>query len=254
MVGLVFLCSPLGGRLASASPGTDWVLSDGFVRPGLNGMVRIADMQSVLGRLSLPSRFYRCYGRSWGLSTLGTSAVSQCHTLSLPKAIDLILVFLEALMLKGIRVARVAKHSVETAPELFRTDARAEGAEMHIGGWACADSDDPRLCRCLRNASSRRTLPSSLWRGSHIVRYLHLSCWPPWLRCFSSLRRLRALRGQSVRRERTIKGLAHSVEVAHHFGFRWWRVLMELTAVLLEKSCMLELTWAPRLQNVLADS
>eukprot|EP00439_Symbiodinium_sp_Y106_P005796 s14687_g1.t1 len=29
---------------------------------------------------------------------------------------------------------------------------------------------------------------------------------------------------------------------------------MELTAALLEKSCMLELTWAPRLQNVLADS
>ena len=29
---------------------------------------------------------------------------------------------------------------------------------------------------------------------------------------------------------------------------------MELTAVLLEKCCMLELTWAPGLQNVLVDS
>ena len=45
-----------------------------------------------------------------------TSAVSQFHSLRLPKAIDLILVFLENLLLKGFRVARVAKHSFETAP------------------------------------------------------------------------------------------------------------------------------------------
>jgi len=50
------------------------------------------------------------------------------------------------------------------------------------------------------------------------------------------------------------KGNSHIVARWLTTSFPLVAVLMELTAVLLEKSCMLELAWTPRLQNVLADS
>eukprot|EP00439_Symbiodinium_sp_Y106_P037642 s5078_g4.t1 len=244
-----------------------------------DGMVRIADMQSVLGRLSFAFTVLPMLRPFLGPLYAWTSAVSQCHTLRLPKAIDLILVFLEALMLKGLRVTRVAKHSVETAPELFRTDARAEGAEMHIGGWAvetapelfrtdaraegaemhiggwaCADSDDPRRCRWFAERIEPKDAPLFFMAGES---YRSISSLELLATMVAVLLFVPSASGSA----RTVcsagtdnKGNSHIVSRWLTTSFPLVAVLMELTAVLLEKSCMLELTWAPRLQNVLADS
>ena len=242
-----------GRTIGISQSRTDWIV--GWIRKTRSdGMVRIADMQSVLGRLSFAFTVLPMLRPFLGPLYAWTSAVSQCHTLRLPKAIDLILVFLEALMLKGLRATRVAKHSVETAPELFRTDARAEGAEMHIGGWACADSDDPRRCRWFAERIEPKDAPLFFMAGES---YRSISSLELLATMVAVLLFVPSASGSA----RTVcsagtdnKGNSHIVSRWLTTSFPLVAVLMELTAVLLEKSCMLELSWAPRLQNVLADS
>ena len=40
----------------------------------------------------------------------------------------------------------VARHSAPPK-EHFRTDAKAQGSELWVGGWCCADDANPRNCR-----------------------------------------------------------------------------------------------------------
>ena len=124
-----------------SQPRTDWIV--GWIRKTRSdGMVRIADMQSVLGRFSFAFTVLPMLRPFLEPLYAWTSAVSQFHSLRLPKAIDLILVFLEALLLKGLRVARVAKHSFETAPELFRTHRRVGMRRLRWGDFFTAVSDE----------------------------------------------------------------------------------------------------------------
>ena len=68
-----------------------------------------------------------------------TCAVNHCCVLRLPKAVSVILAFLELLLVKGHRTTVIAR---ETRPpvKFFRTDAKAEGNTMVIAGWACHDA------------------------------------------------------------------------------------------------------------------
>ena len=56
------------------------------------------------------------------------------------------LLFLQKALERGLRHVEVARHT--TPPkEHFRTDAKAQGSELWVGGWFCADDADPRNCR-----------------------------------------------------------------------------------------------------------
>ena len=80
----------------------------------------------------------------------------------LPKAIILIFKLLAKALQGEGRLVSVSRH-VTTPKELFRTDARAEGEEIWIGGWAL-DYADTRRCRWF---SERLQCAVALrgWRG-----------------------------------------------------------------------------------------
>ena len=59
---------------------------------------------------------------------------------------SLIFSFLDKALTDGYRVCEVPR-ATATTTEYFRTDARAEGSEMWIGGWCTADGEHPKQCR-----------------------------------------------------------------------------------------------------------
>ena len=230
----------------------DWMI--GWIRKvKSDGFVNIADMGAVLGRLSFGLTVLPLLRPFLGPLYAWVAAVRQCHVLKLPKAIYMILSFLESFFLKDLRTAHVLRKGRKPL-ELFRTDAKAEGDEMWVGGWASGESANPYECH---------------WFAERIS---HLEA--PWFH----------MAGQSYRSIASLELLATLIGVVvfqtapfTHANFvcsaatdnrgnsqltsRWLTtsfplvaVLMELATVLQGKSLSLELHWAPRLQNSLADS
>jgi hypothetical protein len=72
------------------------------------------------------------------------TAVDHCNTPQVPAAV---LMFLKATM-----IPEVARTKVRVAPEvegdhIFRSDAKAEGENVVLGGWCCGDSPERGKCR-----------------------------------------------------------------------------------------------------------
>ena len=124
---------------------TDWLVN-WFRKVRADGMVRVADMQAVLGRLSFAFSVLPTLRPFLGPVYAWVGAMQSRHVMPLPKALSLIFSFLEKALVDGYRVCEVPRATATTA-EYFRTDARAEGSEMWIGGWCTADSKHPKQCR-----------------------------------------------------------------------------------------------------------
>ena len=124
---------------------SDWIVN--WIRKvRADGMVRISDLKSVLGRLSFAFSVIPLLRPFLGPIYAWTSATQALHTLRLPKAIELILSFLQTCLEQGMRRVTIGRQLGPVA-EIFRTDARAQGSELWVGGWCCADNTDPRKCR-----------------------------------------------------------------------------------------------------------
>ena len=99
--------------------------------------VRVS-LPSVLGRFSFTSAAVECLRPfqkplySWSV------AVGHCKSSKLSKVVRLVLEFLRKMLLQGCSAQPVGARSPKPV-ELFRTDAKAEGEEICIGGWAVAD-------------------------------------------------------------------------------------------------------------------
>ena len=107
--------------------------------------MRISDFRAVLGRLSFAFTALPNYRPLLGPLYAWVSAMGAFHTCRLSKLVVLLLNFLKhSLKEVGRRTSVGQFHEAET--ELFRTDARAEGDEIFIGGWAL-DSSDRTKCR-----------------------------------------------------------------------------------------------------------
>ncbi|CAE7242293.1 unnamed protein product [Symbiodinium sp. CCMP2592] len=123
-----------------------------------------------------------------------------------------------------------------------------------VGGWSCADSDDPRRCRWFAERIKPEDAPLFFMAGES---YRSIAS----LELLATMVAVLLFAPTGAGPSRTVcsagtdnKGNSHIVSRWLTTSFPLVAVLMELTAVLLEKSCMLELTRAPRLQNMLADS
>ena len=217
------------------------------------GRVRIADMSAVLGRLS------------FGLTALGhlrpflgpvyawTAAMTRkVITGNLPKAIILIFKFLAKALADGGRLA-----SVPPAPgdqvELFRTDARAEGNEIWIGGWAM-DSTETKRCRWFSEKLDHVSAP---WLFTAGESYRQIAS----LELLASLAAV-VVFGVPVQMRGRIhcsagtdnKGNSHVVARLLTTRFPLAAFLMELAMQLQMVGANLELYWLPRLQNQEADA
>ena len=108
----------------------DWVI--GWIRKTRSdGLVRVGDLRSVLGRLSFAFSVIPLLKPFLGPINAWAAAVQACRTLRLPKAVSLVLLFLQRALEQGLRRVEVPRHS--TAPkEHFRTDAKAQ---VPSSGW-----------------------------------------------------------------------------------------------------------------------
>ena len=74
-----------------------------------DGFVNVADMGAVLGRLSFGLTVLPLLRPFLGPLYAWVAAVRHCHVLKLPKAIYMILSFLESFFLKDLRTAHVPR-------------------------------------------------------------------------------------------------------------------------------------------------
>ena len=119
-------------------------------------MVRIADMSAVLGRLSFALTALNHLRPFLGPIFAWVAALQSTRTYQVPKAIKLIMLFLAKALEGPGRLAPV-RASVQQ-PEAFRTDARAEGDEIWLGGWAM-DHVDTKKCRWFSEKLNPQTAP-----------------------------------------------------------------------------------------------
>ena len=98
----------------------------------VQGLVRVADVRAALGRLS----FLHCPGHLrpfLGPIYAWVAVLDSCRRYQVPKATILIMQYL-ARALKGLGRLKPVGTPVAGEKELFRTDAKAEGDEVWIGG------------------------------------------------------------------------------------------------------------------------
>ena len=230
----------------------DWMI--GWIRKvKSDGFVNIADMGAVLGRLSFGLTVLPLLRPFLGPLYAWVAAVRHCHVLKLPKAIYMILSFLESFNEKDLRTAHVPRRGRKPV-ELFRTDAKAEGDEMWVGGWASCESTNPYECHWFAERISHLEAPWFHMAGQSY-------------RSIASLELLATLIGVVVFKSAPFTHANFVCSAAtdnrgnSHLTSRWLTtsfplvaVLMELATVLQGRNLSLELHWAPRLQNSLADS
>ena len=107
--------------------------------------VRIADLRAVMGRLSFALTALGHLRPFLGPLYAWLAVAQVQHIGHLPKAVVYIMTFLAAALEGHGRLLPVGRLPAAER-ELFRTDARAEGNEIWIGGWAL-DHQDKRKCR-----------------------------------------------------------------------------------------------------------
>ena len=103
------------------------------------GSVRIADMCAALGRLSFALSVLDHLRPFLGPMYAWVTALENARVYRLPKAIKLIMLFLAKALAGDGRLTPVGVRTKGLAKECFRTDARAEGSEIWIGGRALDD-------------------------------------------------------------------------------------------------------------------
>ena len=125
--------------LGSSMQGATWLV-DWLKKTARAIWVKIADLQAVMGRLSFALTARRPYGFSW-------DRVAQAQRVGqLPKADVYIATY-------GLPASK---------RELFRSDARADGNEVWIGGWALDHQvryQDKKRCRWFAEGLDQQSAP-----------------------------------------------------------------------------------------------
>ena len=215
------------------------------------GWARIADVSAVLGRLS------------FGLTALGhfrpflrpvyawVASMDTGRVYLLPKAIILIFKFLAKALQGEGRLVSVSRH-VTTPKELFRTDARAEGEEIWIGGWALDDADT-RRCRWFSERLSHSNAPW-LYAAGEAYRQIAALELVATLAAVVVFGIPKGTTG-TFRCSAATDNQGNSRVVARLLTtkFPLNAFLMELAAQLQCRGAELDLYWLPRLQNIEAD-
>ena len=156
-------------------------------------------------------------------------------------------------------VGRVARTKIRLEPEgnqdhVFRSDAKAEGETVVIGGWCCSDSRDRGKCRWF---SVRLTREDTPWVFESGEAYRAIAA----LELLGTLASLVAFpQGRGSARAFHISagtdnlGNRHLVSRLLTTKFPLCVVLMQLAWILHTQDLELRLDWLPRLQNREADA
>ncbi|CAE7365908.1 unnamed protein product, partial [Symbiodinium sp. CCMP2456] len=138
--------------------------------------------------------------------------------------------------------------------EHFRTDAKAQGSELWVGGWCCADDANPRRCRWFSEKIDHLKFPLFFMAGQsyRAIGALEMLATLIALLLFEPAKGTRGVHHCSAGTDN--RGNAFITARWMTSSFPLNAVLMEVAAILLQRSLHLELHWTPRLQNALADA
>ena len=131
------------------------------------GVARVEDVRAVLGRLNFG------FTALWHLRPF----LGPVYAWRLPRALILIFRFLSRALEGDGRAAPVGQQRVHEM-EIFRADAKAEGNEVWVGGWAI-DDPDPDSADGSLNACTMRQLPDFSRLANLIARSQPWNSWPP---------------------------------------------------------------------------
>ena len=161
--------------------------------------------------------------------------------------------------LKGTMVGDVARTRIRLDPgdqgdHAFRSDAKAEGETVVIGGWCCGDSRDRSKCRWFSLVLTRVTAPWVFESGEPYRAIASLEL----LGTLASLIAFPELQGSArafhISAGTDNLGNRHLVSRYLTTKFPFCVVLMQLAWILHSQDLELRLDWLPRLQNREADA
>jgi len=240
-----------GARLGLSEVRAQWLI-EWLATTAQRGTVKIAELASVLGRLS------------FGLTALGhlrpflgpiyawVAAMGSLGECKVPKALVLIFRFLAAALEGSGRLAK-AGSKCGHVQELFRTDAKAEGNQIWLGGWAL-DHSDPKYCRWFSEQLNHNNAPWLFAAGECYRQIASLELLAT-LAAVVTFGIPECARG-GISCSAGTDNLGNSMVVARLLTTKFPLAcfLMELALQLQRREADLELFWLPHLQNEEADA
>eukprot|EP00435_Cladocopium_sp_Y103_P023419 s974_g5.t1 len=219
-----------------------------------NKVVRIDEFRSALGRLAFMVSAFTHLKPFLGPLYSWVTAVDHCNTLQVPAAVLLVLDFLKRTMVPEVARTKVKPREESEAEHHFRSDAKAEGEVVVLGGWCCSDSKDRGKCRWYSVQLNRKNAPWVFESGEPYRAIASLEL----LGTLASLKAFPLKAGSSRRFQMSAGtdnlGNRHLVTRLLTTKFPLCIVLMQLAWTLHTKDLELRLDWLPRLQNREADA
>ena len=244
----------LDRRALGISPRRASWLTNWMSRQMENGKVDLKDFAAVLGRLSFsmgPLAYLRPFIApmyAW------SAAVGDRGCLPLPWSIRFLFCYIIREIENGGAMQKVIAVRRDLG-EAFRSDAKAEGQEVTIGGWECADGRGPSRARWFHAKLTKDTAPWAFSRGEPFRAIAALELYGTLVAIMAFADGWpREARGM-VRVTGTTDNRGNSFILPRLMSskFPLVIVLTELAAQLRKRSLLLDLDWAPREQNELAD-
>ena len=124
-----------------------------------NKVVRVDEFRSALGRLSFMMAAFPHLKPLLGPLYSWVTAVDHCNTLQVPAAVLMILTFLRRTLVAEVARTKVRPRIEDEGDHAFRSDAKAEGETVVLGGWSCSDSPDRGKCRWFSVKLDRTSAP-----------------------------------------------------------------------------------------------
>eukprot|EP00435_Cladocopium_sp_Y103_P069710 s303_g33.t2 len=219
-----------------------------------NRMVRVEEFRSALGRLAFMMSAFGHLKPLLGPLYSWVTAVDHCTTLQVPAAVLMILMFLKRTLVSDVARTKVRPPEENEEDHFFRSDAKAEGELVVIGGWCCGDSPDRAKCRWFSVKLDRSTVPWAFEAGEPYKAIASLEL----LGTLASLVAFPLSRGKSKKFHLSAgtdnMGNRHLVSRLLTTKFPLCIILMQLAWWLHTRELELQLDWLPRLQNREADA
>ena len=217
--------------------------------------MELADFKAVLGRITFamgPLDFLRPF---MGPLFTWSAAVGLRGRQRLPWSITFLLVLIKKGLAGEGRMVQVPSR-VEDLGEAFRTDAKAQGQEVVIGGWETFGGCRSRTSRWFSVHLNRKNAPWAFARGEPFktIAALELFGTLVAVMCFADGWPRNARSTMSISGATDNSGTPFALSRLMSSKFPLLVVLAELSEQLRARNLLLDLVWVPREQNVEADA
>ena len=213
------------------------------------------EMKAALGRLSFVSGALHHVRPFLGPVFAWSSVIGLGSFVQFPDAIKILLGFI-AQQLKGCSM-EIAKRMPENIEEVFRIDAKAEGEKIVVGGWECHGGTPTEKSRWFSVELTRRTAPWAYAKGDPFrsISSLELVAVLTAIMLLAPEAKWRGGRSVAVI-SATTDNLGNTFVLQKFMSCKYplTIVVMELACQLRKYQLEMDLAWAPRMQNVPADS